>query len=109
MVNVLKKHLIAYFIVLVDFLFVVSFVINIKKMTNVRQTFQISLTDINCARAQFVRFELSGSNPPPPPRLQYFYKWSLWSIFGGSKRQLLAVSWLVDWFEYVYQVVGEII
>ena len=71
MVNVLKKHLIAYFIVLVDFLFVVSFVINIKKMTNVRQTFQISLTDINCARAQFVRFELSGSNPPPPSHPAY--------------------------------------
>ena len=71
MVNVLKKHLISYFIVLVDFLFVVSFVINIKKMTNVRQTFQISLTDINCARAQSVRFELSGSNPPPPPHPAY--------------------------------------
>ena len=40
-----------YSFVLVDFLFVATVVINIKIMTNVRQTFEIRLTDVNCACA----------------------------------------------------------
>ena len=70
----LKKYFIAYSSVLADALFVATFVIKIKKkITKVRQTFQISLTDVNCACAVFIRFELSLKlAPPPPPRLQYF-------------------------------------
>ena len=43
----LKKYFIAYPFELIDFLFVATFVIKIKKRTKVRQTFQISLTDVN--------------------------------------------------------------
>ena len=61
-INVLKKYFIAYSLVLVlskvttnkesiDSLFVVTFDIKMikKKMTKVRQTFQISVTEVNCA------------------------------------------------------------
>ena len=79
-------------------------------MTKVRQTFQISLTDVNCACAVFIRFELSLKLTPPPPRpTPTIFLIALWRICGGSNRQLLAVSWLVDCFGYVYQVVGEMI
>ena len=48
----LKKYFIAYSFVLVDFLFVATFVIKIKKkLTKVGQAFQISLTEVNCACA----------------------------------------------------------
>ena len=35
-------------------------------MTKVRQTFQISVTDVNCACAVFILFELSLKLTPPP-------------------------------------------
>ena len=50
-INVLKKYFIAYSFALVDFLFVATFLNKIKRMVKVRQTFQISLTKVNCACA----------------------------------------------------------
>ena len=51
----LKKYFIAYSFVLVDFLFVATFVIKIKKKgTKVRQTFQISVTEVNCASQSLI-------------------------------------------------------
>ena len=47
-----------------------------------------------------MRFELSLTLIPPPP--PYY-------ISNGPYGQLLAVSWLVDCLEYVYQVVSEMI
>ena len=71
--NVLKIYLIAYFFVLVNFVFVATFVIKIKKRERkVRQTDQISHTGVNRAVCYSC-----GSNcpypralaPPPPPRI----------------------------------------
>ena len=52
----LKKYFIAYSSVLADFLVVATIAIKIKKkeIPKVRQTFQVNLTDVNCACAIYV-------------------------------------------------------
>lgn len=61
----LKKYLIAYFFVLVNFVFVVTFVIKNKnkKKRKVGQTSQISHTGSNCPYPRALTL------PPPPPRI----------------------------------------
>ena len=66
--NMLKKYFIAYSFVLIEFLFVATFDIEIKKITKVRQTFQISLTEVNCACAIYaVRTASNPQHRPLPP------------------------------------------
>ena len=73
-------------------------------MIKVRQTFQISLTDVNCTCAIYAVGTVS--NPHPSTILLMAPMINMWWKYN---RQLLAVRWLVDCFKYVYQVVGELI
>ena len=73
-------------------------------MTKVRQTFQISLTDVNCTCAIYAVGTVS--NPHPSTILLMTPMINMWWKY---IRQLLAISWLVDCFKYVYQVVSEMI
>ena len=62
----LKKYLIAYFFVLVNFVFVATFVIKKKKKKRkVGQTSQISHTGSNCPYPRALTL-------PPPPRPRIF-------------------------------------
>ena len=72
--NVLNKYFIMYSLVLIDFLFVATFVIKIKKkMTKVRQTFQSSLTDVIYTCAIYAVRTASKTHPSPSaPHTQYF-------------------------------------
>ena len=54
---------------LIDFLFVATFVIKIQKITKVRQTIQIVLTDVNCALAIYAVRTVSNLHPAPPAKI----------------------------------------
>ena len=73
-------------------------------MIKVRQTFRISLTDVNYTCAIYAVGTVS--NPHSSTILLMAPMINMWSKYN---RQLLAVRWLVDCFKYVYQVVGEMI
>ena len=65
----LKKYLIAYFFVLVNFVFVATLSSKIKKKKRkVGQTSQISHTGSNCPYPR----ALTPPPPPPPPPLEFF-------------------------------------
>ena len=69
-------------------------------MIKVRQTFQISLTDVNCTCAIYAVGTVSNPHPSTILLMAPMIMW--WKY----NRQL---RWLVDCFQYVYQVVGEMI
>ena len=70
--NVLNKYFIMCSLELIDFLFVATFAIKIKKkMTKVRQTFQISLTDVICTCAIYAVRTASNPHPSPPLSLPH--------------------------------------
>ena len=73
-------------------------------MIKVRQTFQISLTDVDCSCAIYAVGTIS--NPHPSTTLLMAPMINMWWKYN---RQLLAIRWLVDCFKHVYQVVGEMI
>ena len=77
-------------------------------MTKVRQAFQISYTDVSFACAIYVVRTVCNSHPPAPV-LFCNGPYDQGNIWGGSNTQLLAVRWLFEHFEYVYQEVGEMI
>ena len=73
-INVLKKYFIAYSFVLVDFLFVATFVIKIKKIDKSQTS--ISLKSI--VRVLFKRFELPLTSSPLPTIFLMAPKINVW-------------------------------